>query len=394
MTRFQRHLNLYAYAVKCIFTFKARTVSIVSSLIIAIMVLGTVAFLADGLEQEAELSAAFAPDVTVQYLQAGRQIPIPMKYGEIIGRMSGVKVVPRVWGYIYFHNKLYTVMGIDPAHMPIPKEISLAIASGRFLKADDVGAGVVGDFLARSFDLRAGDVIVLYDQSMRPFNITVVGIFTTDVQLYAADLILISISDARAFFEMEEQVATDLCVYVEDGARTRFAAEEVLKEIPNARVLTRGALKEALLAAYGARSGFVSVVWLILLFSVMLVAWNQESAASSEARREVGILKALGFSTGDILEVRLIEAAILGTLSASLGVFLAIVYSVYLGAPVLKEFMLGWAAIYPEFPLPLRIKFSTLCSLYAIAVFPLLVGSVIPAWTSAITEPDVAVRGT
>jgi len=392
--RFQRHVNLYAYAVKCIFTYKARTVSIVSSLVIAIMVLGAVAFLADGLEKEAELSAAFAPDVTVQYLQAGRQIPIPMKYAEVIDRLDGVKTAPRVWGYVYFHNRLYTVMGIDPSKMPIPKEINLAIAPGRFLKVDDRRAAVVGDFLAKSFGLRVGDVIVLYDQSMRPFNVTVVGIFTMDVRLYTADLILIPIEDARAFFEVGEDLATDLCVYVESRAQSRFVAEQILKNIPNARVLTREVLREALLAAYGARSGFVSVVWLILLVSAMLVAWNQASAVSTEARREVGILKALGFGTSDILEVRLVEAVVLGALSASIGIFLAIIYVVYFGAPVLKEFMLGWAAIYPEFPLSLHIKFSTLFTLYAIGVFPLLVGSVIPAWTSAITEPDVAMRGT
>jgi len=390
----QKHANLYAYAVKCIFTYKARSISIISSLVIATVVLGTVAFLADGLEREAELSAAFAPDVTVQYLQAGRQIPIPVTWGEIISRMAGVKVVPRVWGYVYFRNRLYTVMGIDPSKMPIPHEINLAMASGRFLKADDEKVAVVGDVLANSFGLRVGDALVLYDQSMRPFHVKVVGIFTSDVRLYMADLILITIADARAFFGMEENVATDLCVYVEDPAQTRSVAELILRDVPNARVLTRRILREALLAAYGARSGFVSVIWLILLVSVMLVAWNQACAASTEARREVGILKALGFGTADILEVRLIETVVLGTLSASIGIFLAIVYTVYLGAPILKEFMLGWAAIYPEFPLPLHIKFSTLFTLYAVAVFPLLVGTVIPAWTSATTEPDAVMRGT
>jgi len=390
---YRRHVNLYSYAMKCVLTYKARTISIVSSLIIAIVVLGAVAFLADGLEREAELSAAFAPDITVQYLQAGRQIPVPMMYSQIIGREAGVRVVPRVWGYIYFRNRLYTVMGIDPTKMPIPKDINLAMASGRFLKADDVRAAVIGDSLARSFDLEVGDVIVLYEQPMKPFNVTVVGIFTTDVQLYTADLILIPIADAKDFFEIEEDVATDLCVYVESPAQTKLVAELILRDIPNARVLTRGVLREALLAAYGARSGFVSVIWLILLISAMLVAWNQASAVSAEAKREVGILKALGFSTSDILEIRLVEAVILGALSASVGIFLAIMYVVYLGAPILKEFMLGWAAIYPEFPLPIRIKFSTVLTLYAVAVFPLLVGSVIPAWTSAITEPDVAMRG-
>jgi ABC-type antimicrobial peptide transport system permease subunit len=107
----------------------------------------------------------------------------------------------------------------------------------------------------------------------------------------------------------------------------------------------------------------------------------------------VGILKALGFSITDILEVRLLECIVLGLFSASVGIFLSILFDVYLGAPVISDFMLGWASVYPEFPLPVMIKLDTVATLYAVAVFPLLLGSLTPSWYSAIEEPDVAIRG-
>jgi ABC-type antimicrobial peptide transport system permease subunit len=110
-------------------------------------------------------------------------------------------------------------------------------------------------------------------------------------------------------------------------------------------------------------------------------------------KKEVGILKALGFSTSDILEIRFLETLILGFVAATIGVFLAIFYDVYLGAPVLRDFLLGWSAAYPGFPLPISISISTVLILYAAAIFPLFIGSLIPAWKSAITEPDVAMRG-
>lgn len=64
-----------------------------------------------------------------------------------------------------------------------------------------------------------------------------------------------------------------------------------------------------------------------------VVAWNHTSSVSMETRREVGILKALGFSITDILEIRLLECITLGLFSASLGVFLGIIYDLYLRAP-------------------------------------------------------------
>ncbi len=137
----------------------------------------------------------------------------------------------------------------------------------------------------------------------------------------------------------------------------------------------------------------MSVLWYVLLISVILVAWNQASSASREAQREVGILKALGFSTSNILEIRFLETLILGFISASIGVFLAIFYDLYLGAPIIRNFMLGWSAIYPDFPVPIYIGFGSLLTLYAAAIVPLLVGTLIPAWKSAITEPDLVMRG-
>jgi ABC-type lipoprotein release transport system permease subunit len=131
----------------------------------------------------------------------------------------------------------------------------------------------------------------------------------------------------------------------------------------------------------------------VLLLSVVLVAWNQLTTAGAEMKKEVGILKTLGFSTFDILEIRFMETLILGFAAATIGVFLAIVYDVYLGAPFLREFLLGWSAVYPNYPLPINISPGSVMILYAVAVFPLFIGSLIPAWRSAVTEPDVAIRG-
>jgi ABC-type lipoprotein release transport system permease subunit len=357
------------------------------------MVLGAVVFVSNGLEKEANLSAAFAPDITVQCLQAGRQVSVSMDYARSIENISNVTVVPRVWGYLYEKNRVFTLMGIDAGNMPIPEEINFAILSGRFLQANDRKVAVVGVSFAEMFDVRVNDTLVLSDALMKPYNFTVIGIFTMDVQLYTADLIVVPINDARNFFQISNDYATDLCVYVRNPEETRYVAQRIIQDNPNLRVLTREVLREALISTYGARSGFVSVVWYIILIAVVLVVWNNASAFSTETRREVGILKALGFSTFDIIEIRLIEAVMLGIAAASLGITLGIIYDLYLGAPVIRDFMLGWAIVYPEFSLPIYVSLATVGILYIVAIFPLLVGSVLPAWNSAITEPDVAMRG-
>jgi ABC-type lipoprotein release transport system permease subunit len=364
------------------------------SLLVALTILGAVAFISDGLEREAELSTYFAPDVTVQLLQAGRQVPISVTSMGNLSNIQGVsKVVPRVWGYIYQKNKIYTIMGIDVANMPISDEVGFTITAGRFLKPEDNGSVVVGSYFANVFNVHVNDTLILYSESQKPSNFTTVGVFSMEVNLYTADLILMPLEDARDFFGISSDYATDICVYTQRNAQPRTVATQVIAVIPNSRVLTREALRDALATAYGARSGFISTIWYILLLAVIMVAWNQASAVSAESKREVGILKSLGFSTLDVLEIRLLESVILGAVSASVSVFLAVVYDLYFGAPVIREFMLGWASVYPSFPMPIYVQSTSVAILYAVALFPLLVGSLVPAWKSAITEPDVAMRG-
>lgn len=390
----QKHTNFFRYALGSIFRFKTRTIAIVFSLAVALTILGATVFISDGLEKEAESSTAFAPDITVQMLQAGRQVAVPMDFVENISDIQGVdKVVPRVWGYIYQNNKMYTVMGIDVANMPISQEIDFVISSGRFLWQEDNRSVIVGSYFASIFHINVNDTLTLYDDSRKPFNCTIVGIFSMNINLYTSDLILMPIQDARDFFGISSDYATDLCVYAVRNTQPRTVATKITEMNPGARVLTKASLRDALATAYGARSGFVSVIWYILLLSVIMVAWNQASTVNSESKREVGILKSLGFSTVDVLEIRLMESVILGMTSASIGVFLAIVYDLYLGAPIIKDFMLGWASVYPTFPLPILVQVSSVSILYAVALFPLLVGSLVPAWKSAITEPDIAMRG-
>ena len=140
-------------------------------------------------------------------------------------------------------------------------------------------------------------------------------------------------------------------------------------------------------------SGFFSVVWYIILIAVAIVAFNQTVVVGHELKFEVGLLKALGFSTSDVIQVRLIESAVLGALAGSIGLAIGIFYDVVLNAPVLRDFMLGWAVLYPNFSVPVSISAQTILLTYAITIVPLLFATVIPSWLNATVDPDIAMRG-
>jgi len=158
-------------------------------------------------------------------------------------------------------------------------------------------------------------------------------------------------------------------------------------------VLTKDLLASAQETTYGARSGFFAMVWFLLLISVAIVAFNQTVVVGHESRFEIGLLKALGFSTSDIIQIRLIEGTVLGFLAGSAGIVLGVFYNSVLNAPVLKDFMLGWATLYPAFPVPFLVSAQSIFLTYAITVIPVLFATVIPSWINATVDPDIAMRG-
>ncbi len=386
------------------------TFAIVASLVIAVTILASMTFLATGLSMEASTSAAFAPDITVENMIAGRPAAIPLADIQAISNMTGVtKVVPRTWGYVEYNGKIFTVMGIDAQNMPIPQDIDFVMSSGEFLSVNQSNSAIVGKNIADTLNLKLGDVLTLQSESrLENYSFAITGIFSTNVNLYTSDLILVNINAAEKFFSESPGCATDLCVYVSNQnnqpivpgslvmANTN-ATDQVAVEIeaynPMLRVVTQYNIREDSVSVYGLRSGYFSVVWYVLLLSVILLALNQATAAGADMRKEVGILKALGFSTSNILEIRFLETLILGFAAATIGIFVALVYDVVFGAPVIGSFLLGWSAVYPGFPLPVNVSVNNVVILYATAILPLFIGSLIPAWRSAVTEPDIAIRG-
>jgi len=126
---------------------------------------------------------------------------------------------------------------------------------------------------------------------------------------------------------------------------------------------------------------------------VVILAFTASSAGSEEARREVGLLKALGFDTVDVLEIRMLEAITLSLLGVSLGISFSIIFDFILGAPLLAGYILGWGLVLLPGGIPLAISLSTIFTVYAVGLVPILVASVIPSWRNAITEPDIVLRG-
>jgi ABC-type lipoprotein release transport system permease subunit len=246
---------------------------------------------------------------------------------------------------------------------------------------------------ALSIQIQVGSTLSLISFEGELIEFEVIGIFSSNSKIFSYDLILTDINSAREMFGVDNVTCTDVAVWTEYGSDLNSVAFRLDTEIADARVLTRDAISDAMLKTYGGRAGVVAILWTVVLLAVVLVAFIASSAGSEEARREVGLLKALGFDTVDVLEIRMLESLTLSLLGVSLGISFAIVFDFVLGAPLLAGYLLGWNLLLLNGGIPLTVTLSTIFIVYAVGLVPILVASVIPSWRNAITEPDIVLRG-
>jgi ABC-type lipoprotein release transport system permease subunit len=105
---------------------------------------------------------------------------------------------------------------------------------------------------------------------------------------------------------------------------------------------------------------------------------DEASGLSAEERKEVGILKAIGWETSDILQMKFREGLAVSLTAFLLGVILAYCHvffaSSFIFAPILK----GWSTLYPRFKLAPIINFGHVAAIFFLTVVPYTVTTIIP----------------
>ncbi|NHI83859.1 MAG: FtsX-like permease family protein [Candidatus Thorarchaeota archaeon] len=391
-----------SYAIGNILKYRTRSTAMIVALIFSTFLLGSAEFLREGVMMDIAASVDEGPDIVVQRLVGGRQVEVHSSWRENLSSITGVRIAtPRAWGYFDIGTgNLLTIMGINATDYGniVGATGTEILPGGRFLEQTDryrivVGQGIIDLMSTARVSISAGSILSIIAQNGSLIEFEVVGIFDTDAKIYSYDMIVTDLKSAQEVLGLEDEAYTDFAIWTDYGANLNDVAFRIDTQMPETRVLTRDAMDDIMMKTYGGRAGIIALIWVVVLMTVVLLTFTVSSAGSDEARREVGLLKALGFDTVDVLEIRMIESLILSLLGASFGMSFAIIFDFYLGAPILSGYMLGWSILLLNAGLPLAISGPTIFILYAVAIVPILVGTVVPAWRNAITEPDIVLRG-
>jgi len=390
------NIKLLEYALASIGRRKAKYIFIFVIFTILISVSMVMFTISGALKREVVYSVNNLPDIIVQKLVGGRQQYIDKSAAENIVIMPGViSATPRVWGYYPFEylNTNLTIVGIDIYDPYMSATISEIIDSTDKNTLKDKGNIVVGR------ELR--DVIKqIYNKEEFSFQqpdgeyltLKIAGTFKPQSAMISADTIIAEMSIAADILNIPEGRATDIAVNVGNPQEISTVAEKITNLSPTFKAIT----KEVIIASYQNMFDYKGGIFLLFFISCMLtffmIVFDRLSGLSGEEAKEIAILKAIGWATGDVLKVKIYESVIVATLAFLTSIAASLYYVYILQAPGLKNIFMGYAYIKPHFTLVFSMDLSVLIVIFLLTVPVFIAAVIIPSWRAAVTDPGEVIR--
>lgn len=372
-----RQGGLFLHACSAIFRHRRRHLPLTLVYTALVFLFASVVFCVEALKREARLLLQGAPEIVVQRLVAGRQEPIRDEHVEPLRRIPGVqRARGRLWGYHVEEKSraMLTLIAAEDERLA-PRTVAL-------------GRGV-----ARLLGVERGGRISLRGRGGEEVSFAVAEVFSSASELVAADLVVMPQEDLRAFFGIPAGFYTDITLRVANERERSVVASKVRGLVPDSRVILREEIARTYEELFDWRGGVLWVVFASLAASFLLLAWSQAVALAGEERREIGLLKAVGWEISDVLALKTWEAIAVSLTAFLLGTALAYLHVFAAGAFLFASLMKGWSVLYPRFALDPGIDLPQVTLIVSVAVAPYLLATLLPSWRAAATEPDRLMRG-
>jgi hypothetical protein len=371
----RRHLRILAYVMGSLRRRWRKNAALVAVYGLVVFTLASVVALTQSLTRESAATLEAAPEIMVQRLSLGRHGLTPVADIAPLTRIAGVHGArPRFWAY----------------HM------DQATGELLLLRVPDAGGrdaeATVGEELMRRRALAVGAVLRLQGHGGEPVALTVSGVAKTATALESAALVNVSEAAFRTLTGMPEGLATDVVLRVRNRRELTTIAAKISEGHADARPIIRDELVRTYASVFGWRSGIVIAALLVPVLAFILFAWDKAAGLSHEERREIGVLKAVGWETSDVILLKFHEAAVVSLMAFVVGAGLALGALTLQRPPVVLPALLGWSSLYPPFQPAAALGAYQIATLFFLVVFPYLVATVIPAWRAATTDPDSVMR--
>ncbi len=298
------------------------------------------------------------------------------------------------------------VVGVDPerADRLTPKLLDSLVAGAYDLTGDNV---VLGLDLAAQLDVGVGDSILLYspmnlvahDEVYLPEELTVSGIFNLGQRDFDSGFVLTSLAVARDLMGLQRGAYTihvktanpeDPVVFGRYAGRLRALLG------PGYSVRTWQEIDRDLFAALAVEKNMMVILLMFITVVAIFCVTNTLIVITVQKTDEIGLLKALGFSSQQILWTFVLHGWIQCLIGAAAGIGVAflVLHNLQHLVDSLAHFGLQVfpKSVYGLDEIPWRVETGEVFEIAVSVILFCTLASIVPAWRAARLDPVQALR--
>lgn len=373
---------------------KRKHMGVIAISLVILFLLSSVLFISSSIRYSLEQSLDAQPDFVVQRVRGGERVDLPLAWMDKLLDIHGIeKVTARVTGRYFFKSKQESalIVGVDfldeQSHAALENLIAKTDLKA-FLDGDNmlIGSGVSA-YLSSHF---YPEHYTFLSPKGEYRKVKIFQTLPSSSDLVSSDMMIMPIDLAREILGVDEAKASDLSLNVPNEDEWDTISDKIAALYYDIRVVTKADIRKAYASLYNYKGGFFLLLFLIAMTTFVLILYQRFSMVYSSERREIGLLRALGWSIGDVLRLKFLETLIVLSISFVLGVVLAYGYVFVWGAPVLRGIFLGSANLASAPVLVPVVDMGVLSSIFLIYAVPFVAAVLIPVWRIAVTDPKEA----
>ncbi|MBU6504623.1 MAG: lipoprotein-releasing ABC transporter permease subunit [Betaproteobacteria bacterium] len=335
----------------------------------------------------------------------------PAVAAEVSRNREVVGAAPYVMGQAMLsfddHVQGTLVRGILPTEEAKVADIGSHMKSGRLEDLRQGAFGIVlGYDLAQALHAGVGDrVVVITPQGQitpagmlpRLKQFTVVGIFQVGMYEYDSGLALIHMNDAQVLFRLGDRV-TGVRLKLKDLMDAPRVAHELATSLPIDAWISDWTREHANL--FRAVAIEKNVMFIILLLIVAVAAFNIVSTlvmAVTDKQADIAILRTLGAAPGSIMQIFVIQGALIGAIGTVFGVALGVVtaLNIHIIVPFIES-TFGVHFLSPQVyfisELPSQLEWGDVIAITVTSLVLTLLATLYPSYRAARIQPAEALR--
>src|SRR5512134_366037 len=299
------------------------------------------------------------------------------------------------------------IRGILPEQEAKVAELAEHMRAGALsdLKPGEFGI-VLGSELARALGVRLGEKVVLIapQGQVTPAGLlprlkqfTVAGIFEVGMFEYDHGLALIHLEDAQRLLRLEQDVS-GVRLKLTDLFLAPRVARELLRDLPDTAFVSDWTRQHA--NFFRAIQIEKNVMFIILTLIIAVAAFNIVSTlvmAVTDKQPDIAILRTLGASPGSIMQIFIVQGALIGVIGMLIGVAggIALAVNIDVVVPFLERLLnirfLSREVYYiTELPSDLQRGDVTVIALVSLALS--LLATLYPSWRASRVNAAEALR--